>query len=347
MRTALLMLAALICAAAAADEDDVKRPTVAALAEVRLARLEIGIVKPSIEGYGTVLPDANALTSISFNKAGQVARIMVRPGQPVKKGDPIVLFETDPQNRADYLKAESAVTFARGELDRTRALLAQHLVTNSQMASAEQALRDAEATLDAARANGAGIGSSTLQAPFDGYIDSLLVTLGDRIQPGAAIARLGRGAGIKAVIGIEPSEAGAVAAGMEAQVSPLVGEVKPLSGKVAAVGGMVDPQTRMVSVTIAFDQAGLMPGNAVRAALQGEGHKGYVVPRSAVLRDEDGVFLYQVKDNKAIRVEVETGVETDKTTEVSGERLDPALPVVTLGNYELQDGTAVKAEGTR
>lgn len=344
MKICALILAGLLAAAPLAHAEEEKAPS--GVVEVELAPLKRQTVKAEITAYGSVLPDTDALVSVSYNKAGQVARIMVRPGQPVAKGAPLVEFATDPAAYAGYRKAESAVTFAAGEVERTRNLLAQHLVTNSQMAAAEQALRDAEAGLEAERAMGTGKGVETLGAPFAGYVDSLSVVLGDRIQPGAAIARLGRGAGVKVMVGVEPAEAGEVAAGNEAEISPLTGSGAAVAGKVIAVGGAINPTTRLVDVTIAVPP-GTLPGTAVRAAIGAEGHEALVVPRSAVLRDEEGVYLFQVKDNKAVRVEVETGVETDKLTEVSGDELKEDLPVVVLGNYELSDGGAVKVARTR
>ncbi|HMA48749.1 MAG TPA: efflux RND transporter periplasmic adaptor subunit [Magnetospirillaceae bacterium] len=338
----LTLIGALAAPGARAEEEKAAAGTVA----VELAPLKKQTVKASLAAYGTVAPDTDSLVSVSYNKAGQVARVLVRAGQPVEKGTPLVEFVTDPAAMAGYRKAESGVTFARGELDRTRALLGQHLATNSQLASAEQALRDAESALEAERGAGTGKGSETLTAPFAGYVDSLAVVLGDRIQPGAAIARLGRGAGVKVMVGAEPAEAGEISTGMDAEVTPLAGHGQPVAGKVVAVAGMVNASTRLIDVTISVP-GGILPGTAVRAELSAEGHEALVVPRNAVLRDEEGVYIYQVKDDKAVRVEVETGIETDALTEISGDELKTDLPVVVVGNYELSDGAAVKVSRTR
>jgi hypothetical protein len=66
-----------------------------------------------------------------------------------------------------------------------------------------------------------------------------------------------------------------------------------------------------------------------------------VVPRNAVLHDGKGDYIYQVAGSKAERVAVRTGIETDKYTEITGP-IDTKSPIVTAGNYELQDGMAVR-----
>jgi hypothetical protein len=172
-----------------------------------------------------------------------------------------------------------------------------------------------------------------------------LVTLGDRIAPGAAIVRLGRAAGVKVVAGIEPSDAADLQKGQEVEATPLLGKGAPFSGTIVGVSGMLNPVTRMVDVTVALEAGkGGLPGTPVKASIVTEDHPGLVVPRQAVLEDDDGIYLFQVKAGKAVRVPVEKGIETDSETEVSGAALAKDLPVVLLGNYELTDGMAVTVE---
>lgn len=337
----------------------------AGVVRVAVAPLVRHPVRTQVTAYGTVLPDSDALVSVSYPRAGQVARLLVRPGQPVVKGTPLAVFTTDPAARAANLKARSALAFAQGEVARTRALLAQRLATNSQMAAAEQALRDAEATLVAEQALGSDRTEETLTAPFDGYVDSLSVVAGDRIQPGAAVARLGRGSGIRVVAGVEPMQAALVRPGMAATVTPMLGPLPgpaappPLTGHVVAVAGMLNPVSRWVDVTITLDPpppgkgeggkggAGKgdatlpLAGSPVRAAVTVGDHPGVVVPRQAVLSDDDGAYLFQVRDGHAVRVAVAAHpVDATAETEVEGD-MDAALPVVVLGNYEVTDGQEV------
>lgn len=65
------------------------------------------------------------------------------------------------------------------------------------------------------------------------------------------------------------------------------------------------------------------------------------MPRSAVLRDSQGAYVFQVRDGKAHRVTVQTGLERDGLIAVQG-AFAATEPVVSLGNYELQDGMGVR-----
>ena len=56
--------------------------------------------------------------------------------------------------------------------------------------------------------------------------------------------------------------------------------------------------------------------------------------------------IFQLTGSKAERVAVKTGIETDKYTEIIGP-IDTKRPIVTVGNYELQDGMAVRQDGAK
>jgi hypothetical protein len=110
---------------------------------------------------------------------------------------------------------------------------------------------------------------------------------------------------------------------------------------VAEIFGSVNPQTQFVDVLVDVPDNRLMLGVRVRAEIQLNTQAEWVVPRSAVLRDQQGAYIFQVQDGKAHRIEVQTGLERSGKVAVHG-RFSPKAPVVSLGNYELQDGMAVR-----
>ena len=60
-----------------------------------------------------------------------------------------------------------------------------------------------------------------------------------------------------------------------------------------------------------------------------------------VLTDANGAYVFQVSGGKAHRVNVTSGEESQGMVAISG-GTDPHLPVVVLGNYELQEGMQVR-----
>jgi multidrug efflux pump subunit AcrA (membrane-fusion protein) len=72
-----------------------------------------------------------------------------------------------------------------------------------------------------------------------------------------------------------------------------------------------------------------------------------VVPRSAVLPEADHHVLFTVKADRAQQHIVQVRLANEKEVEVNGNDLVAGEPVVTLGNYELKDGMAVKVDPSR
>ena len=74
---------------------------------------------------------------------------------------------------------------------------------------------------------------------------------------------------------------------------------------------------------------------------------GFIVPRSAILPEEDHYVLFTVKDGRAREHTVRVDLENEKDVEVIANDLHTGEPVVILGNYELKDGMAVKVDESR
>jgi membrane fusion protein (multidrug efflux system) len=108
------------------------------------------------------------------------------------------------------------------------------------------------------------------------------------------------------------------------------------------VHGMVNPQTQLVDVVVRISSGDLLPGMRVKGEITLATRTGWAVPRSAVLRDGNGDYLYQVRDGVAHRVAITVESDGDRLLGISGSGLDPSLKVVAQGNYELHDGMAVR-----
>ena len=78
----------------------------------------------------------------------------------------------------------------------------------------------------------------------------------------------------------------------------------------------------------------LLVGEHVSAEIAAGKLTGWIVPRPAVLVDKSGPYLFQAASGKARRVALGIVGEAGDSMVVAG-ALDPALPIVISGNYEL------------
>jgi RND family efflux transporter MFP subunit len=308
-----------------------------------LQQLTLSDYQPAIGRVTTGLDVA-----INFPRAGQVSRLLVIQGQRVSRGTPLATLTSDPNARLAYAQAVSAVSFAQGELRRTQELFTLQLATQSQVDAARRALVDAEAMLAAQRQLGGAIGTATVTAPFDGVVDSVEVAQGDRIMPGAVIVQLGHTDMLRVRLGIEPADARLVRVGMPVLLRSLDDSTKSVTVAITESQGVVDPRTLLINAVAmvpASRATFLLPGMYVRGMIDVGRHLSWAAPRAAVLTDTAGAYVFQVSGGKAHRVNVTQGAPSQGMIPINGP-LDPRLPIVVLGNYELQDGMTVR-EGSK
>jgi RND family efflux transporter MFP subunit len=298
-----------------------------------------------IKAYGTVTVGTQVLQDITFPRAGQISRLDVRSGEQVRAGQPLVELTEGAAAQASYENAKAALDFARRDLAKLEHLRQQHFATNVQVAAAQKKVDDAKVALDTERRLGTSELTTIAKAPFDGFVSSLAIAAGDRVQAGASlmkIARTDRATAITA--GLEPEDASRTRPGMEARVTPVfASSSKPLPGKVRGVSATADPATKLINAWIDLDDVSvkLAPGTNVTVSIIVAQHQGITVPRKAVLHDAKGAYLFEVTGGSAHRVPVKVGIQTDTETEIIGS-VELANPVIVAGAHELKDGMAVR-----
>jgi RND family efflux transporter MFP subunit len=313
--------------------------------QIETVSLHEELLSETVDGFGSIVTSDEAMVDISFPRAGQIAELRVRVGERVRAGQTLIKIDADPSTLSSYERAVAALEFAKRELERSKSLFAQHLATNAQVAAAQKAFEDATVAIEIERKLGNDQRSWVVTAPFDGYVAQLMVAAGDRIQANTGVLKLARtDRGARATFGLRIDDARRVLPGMKAEVTAvLMNTPSPVAGIVRGISGTVNPATKLIDawIDLASSEVALVPGTAVVTRIVLSQHQGWVVPRDAVLHDNNGDYIFQVASGVARRVNVRTGISNDLVTEVSGE-FDTGLKVITVGNYELEDGMAVR-----
>ncbi|WP_298438681.1 efflux RND transporter periplasmic adaptor subunit [Geobacter sp.] len=317
------------------------------IAAVRTEPLGKRELASTITGYGTVGTDPRNTTTINFPYAVQITRLPVILGEVVRKGAPLVEVSVSPSDAMGFALARSNLEFARAELARVQSMADQQLATRSRLDQAKKNVIDAERALAVQRKLGTDKGSTLISAPFAGVISMVNAAPGDRVPAGTTVVQLARQDRLRVVVGIEPEEMGRIRPGMPVRVSSVFDERVIIAGRVEKVFGMINPQTRLVDVSVALSpgqSSALVAGTRVKGVITLNRRKEYAVPRSALLKDAGGAYLFVVRNGRAHRVAVTPGVESGGMVAVNG-RIAPGERVVVLGNYELRNGMEVREEG--
>ncbi|GLQ90964.1 efflux RND transporter periplasmic adaptor subunit [Dyella flagellata] len=340
---AALMLAALAgCGKGGADDDEA--PEVKGSVLVTTTAPASQTFHDTIQAWGTAAGDPHRAGTISLGHGGQVTGLLVAGGQTVQRGQPLLRIAPDPVARNAFLQAQSALELATGELKRTEQMAAQHLATQSQMATARKALDDAKAGLEAQRALGGGTTEETVNAPAEGVITALNVNLGDRFQAGTALMSFAPAQALIARLGAQPEEGAHLKPGMPVTVQSAYGSGEALHGRLDVVGRAIDAQTHLLPLQVSLPAEAsnvLVAGAAVQASIDTTNYTAWALPRAAVLQDDKGAYVFVVDKDKAKRIDVTLKHPDGDTVGVQGP-LDAKMQVIVSGNYELDDGDAVR-----
>lgn len=313
---------------------------------VKTAAMHRQTLTIDLTAYGAVISGIGGTQSISFPHAGQVTRLNVVSGQSVRKGQVLVEFTTDPAAVLAFEQAKSALEFSGHEFARMQRLFEQQLATKSQYDAAAKAKQDAQSAYAAQQVLGTGTLHDVLRASFSGVVAQVFVVQGARILAGAPGLQLIRSDAVRVQLGIEPEERARLKPGMPVQLVPVFDESQKMGGIVDEIQGMIDPQSQLVNLSVRIvrgDMENLLPGMRMRGTIQVHAENTWAVPRSAVLRDAQGDYIFQDNKGYARRVNVEAGLESGAWIAV-GKNVDTQLPVVVLGNYELQDGMRLRED---
>lgn len=311
---------------------------------IRTAPVQKRIMAETLKVYGVLDADPDAVMSLSLPHAGLIEQVHVRVGQRVNDGDALITLTTSPEGRMQYLQARSAVEYARRELTRVRQLFEDQLATNSQVDAAKRALADAETGLDALTSRGQGAKQEVIRAPMDGIVTAVSVSQMQRVAAETNALSLAAQDKVIVRLGVEPKDLAVVKAGTAVTITPVFVSDVSISARVRDVHAMIDPTTRLVEAIADIpgpDAYALPLGSRVVGSFSIDARQTLVVPASAVLNDDEGVYLFVVDQQRARRVAVRLGYEERDYVEVAGP-LSPGQPVVISGNYELVDGMAVR-----
>jgi membrane fusion protein (multidrug efflux system) len=337
----LLLLLALLAISTFAGGASADPPSVAVQAQLPRQ----GSVPNLLTVYGTAQPALDGGMTLSFQQEGRVVAIAVTPGETVHAGERLLDFGASPAAIATYEQAVSALAAARQQRAHTAQLLSQQLATRDQLSQADKAAADAQATLDALRREGADHGARTLTAPFDGIISTIPVAQGDRVQPGATLMTITRLDGLVVTVGIDPEARGRIHAGEPVHLTALTGS-QTLEGQVLRLDGVLNPKTRLLDADIAVPAGSVVSGAPYQADITTAELSGWIVPHDAVLNDDKGAYLYQVAGTKPSRVSI-TVVGSAGMDDVVQGALDPQLPVVVEGNYQITGDTVLRVSSAQ
>jgi membrane fusion protein (multidrug efflux system) len=193
------------------------------------------------------------------------------------------------------------------------------------------------------------LGYTQVRAPIDGVVTERLVNLGDQVTVNQALFRIVDFDSIVARIYVPEKDMVRLAVGQPARLRADALGGKTLTGSIDRVSPVVDPATGTIKVTVATPrQEGLRPGMYVEVELVTAVHdQALLVPKRALVYDNDRVFVFRMKkdaDRRVERLSVIPLLENVDFIEPAG-GLEPGDQLVVAGQSGLKDNGLVRLPG--
>ena len=302
---------------------------------------------PTLSAVGSISAVQGAV--VSSELGGVVSQIAFENGGTAKKGD--LLLQLDASAEEALLRsAEAEAELGRQDLERTRGLASQKVVSKAELDAAESKFNRLNAVADQMRSN---IRKKTIIAPFDGQLGIRQVNVGQMINSGQQVVQLTSLDSLFADFALPQQYLGQLTPGLQVHVTTdaLPGHVFP--GKVTAINSMVDSSTRNITLQATLENPDhvLRPGMFAKAEVTlPEKHKALVVPGSAISYAPfgDSVFVIEKKkdektgkESQAIRQQFVRVGEARGDLVAITQGLKAGETIVSTGVFKLRNGMPV------
>ena len=296
--------------------------------------------------------------------SGILTQVHFQDGSTVRKGE--VLFTIDPRPfaaevaraEAQLASAESRLAYTASDLARAERLIADNAVSRHDFEEKQNAARDANASVQAARAAlriaRLNLEYTAIKAPIDGRMSRAEITVGNLVNTngGPALTTLVSSSRIYAAFDVDeqtflksvnPART-ATGTSLPVHLGLADQDGHPFEGRIHSVDNRLDTTSGTIRVRAVFDNPGaqLVPGLYARIRLgSGNPREAVLIDDRAVGTDQDKRFVLVVgEDNKASYREVRLGTLQDGLRIVEN-GLKPGERIVVNGLQRVRPGDAV------
>lgn len=347
------LLAALLAAPALAQPQAVAVGTVSAV---------VRPVTKSSDFVGRI--DAIERVDIRARVKGFLQAVLFKEGDTVHEGDPLYRIEQEPfqaaVQQAQGALVQAQATFANASLQRARAeelvkTSAASVATRDQRVAEEQTAQgqviSADADLKTAKIN---LGYTEITAPITGKIGRTVVTKGNVVGPDSGVLTtivsqdpmfVTFPVSQREFLQIQQEETKPSHEDLLVRIRFANGTEYGPPGKIDFVDVTVDraTDTLIVRARVPNPDGMLVDGQFVRVSVQaGKPDEKIVVPQSALISDQEGIYVFVVDDGKAAVKRIRPGAEIGRDIVVES-GLSPGDQVVVEGIQSLRPGAAVTA----
>lgn len=325
-------------AAAATRPDSAPQPRSNVSLPVAAEPARDGDLVLSVTTTGQVRSDAEA--TLRAELAGTIEEVLVRPGDSVRRGQPLVRLDARP---FDLAVREADAALDEAKLRFLEEIVPESLASGKGPSPARRAnaytkagVNTAEVRLEKAKLDRE---QATVVAPFDGVVDRVTVAKGERVSGGQEVTKVVNLSDLRIEASVLEHDLPLIKLGGQAIVTTAADPTRQAIGRVVAVLPLVDSTTRAGRAYVRVPgNSALRPGMYADIRLEATRltHRR-LVPARAVIERDGRPLVFVVKNGRAQWTYITPGRSNGTDTEV--------LPDSASGQIPVNPGDEVIVEG--
>ena len=322
--------------AQSASPDEAEEEEVAAI-PVETETSRVGAIAALFSGTATL--EAEEEADVVSKATGIVQRLLVEEGDHVRAGQVLAELDTE-RSSLELEQMEANLKRMENDLNRNQELYDKELVSADTYEEVKFQYESQRAAVALARL---AISYSSIKTPISGYVSARMIKVGSLVREHEPTFKVTDFDPLLAILYVPERELSKLRPGQSADVwlDAVTDEV--FEAHIKRISPVVDPTTGTFKVTLeVYDKSGLLrPGMLSVVSVTYDVHDEVVlIPKQAVVVEDNASTVFVVRDSVAYKQEVQTGYNDDQAIEiVSG--LESGAVVVTTGQTTLKDSSKV------
>lgn len=346
MKNSFILINVLLLLLTACNDESLEETTTepTPIAQVKTIKLQQSNINETLTVYGTVLPWADKVQTISLPYSSQVEKILVNDGQLVQQGETLLTLKPSKDALLQLAQARQELAAAQQAQKLLQERVELKLATQQDVVAGQLRVDQAKAMIENLMARGVTQQQQVMTADHAGMVSMVSVQQGQIVPAGNPLLQLVDKNQWVVRLGVEPEDFDHLQVQQEVFITPVNKPVaQPVKGRIEIITQQIDPATRLLNVFVRPEaNQALLINDFVQADITVSAKQTLVVPRSAVLPDGNAYRLFTINKGHAIKHMVQIGLENATQFEIISDDVKENDEVVILGNYELQDGMAVE-----
>jgi membrane fusion protein, heavy metal efflux system len=310
------------------------------LANVQTGNIEMRSLSGTLKVNGIVSASPQNLATICAPMSGFVKSTALMPGNPVKKGQVIVVIENQEfvDIQQDYLEAKNKLGFAEAEFKRHTELFKEDVYSEKNVQQVTADYKNLQAKVNALEQklvlisiNPAALNENTISrsislvSPINGYVEAVNVNLGKYVVPTDVMFKIVNNDVLYLELTLFEKDANKVSKGQKIRFY-INNETEQHDAVITQTGQSINTdKTYKVYASVTGSCKNVLPGMYVNAIIETSGNLVTALPSEAVVSfdDKDYIFIFERNKEEGGKpfteykmVEVKKGVTDGGFTEI-------------------------------